>query len=67
MNYADGFYKYDGQLLYAPNAVYNANYTLLKPDKNDYTYPVDGWTWFDSLEAACDAYGLDPAAYQQEV
>jgi hypothetical protein len=47
-----GFYKVDGELLYAPNGVLHACYELLPDLKNTYTYPVDGWTWYDSEEAA---------------
>ena len=47
----EGFYKLENtDLLYAPNAVYNKEYTLLKENSQDYVYPIDGWTWFDSLE-----------------
>lgn len=51
-----GFYKIEnGVLLYAPNAVLNKNYTLLKEEHDTYTYPVDGWSWFNSLQEAKDA------------
>ena len=49
-----GFYKKDNDsLLYAPNWVHSKEYTLTRNDKDKYTYPVDGWTWFDN---ATDAY-----------
>ena len=45
----DGFYKLeDGNWLYAPNFVYGPNFELLRENKDDYTYPVDGWEWFDT-------------------
>jgi hypothetical protein len=47
-----GFYKKDIEILYAPNLVYNVNYTLNADLKDDYTYPVDGWYWFDTIELA---------------
>lgn len=47
-----GFYKVDGDLLYAPNFVLNANYELRKETKDNHTYPIDGWSWFDSEEEA---------------
>lgn len=48
-----GFYTYDGtEGFYAPNAVYAKDYTLKATDHDTYTYPVHGWWWFDSLEAA---------------
>lgn len=44
-----GFYKLDeGQLLYGPNFVINANYQLYREAKDEHSYPVDGWYWFDS-------------------
>jgi hypothetical protein len=44
-----GFYKKDeeGNSLYAPNFVDHPNYTLNKENKDDYEYPIDGWTWYD--------------------
>lgn len=53
------FYKLDnGQLLYAPNGVLNQNYEL-KPDQyQTYTYPVDGWTWFESDQEARAFFGI---------
>lgn len=48
MENKSGFYKLiDGEWWYAPNAVYGPNFTLLKENKDDYNYPVDGWVWFD--------------------
>ena len=53
------FYKNDnGQLLEAPNFVYSKEYTLLKEQKDSYTYPIDGWKWFDKREDAIAAYGI---------
>lgn len=44
----DGFYKLeDGNWQYAPNFVYAPNYTLLREEKDTYTYPVEGWVWYD--------------------
>ena len=47
-----GFYKLDGSLLYGPNYVLNANYELRRETRNDHSYPVDGWYWFDTEEEA---------------
>jgi hypothetical protein len=47
-----GFYKKDIDIVYAPNLVYNINYTLNADLRDDYTYPIDGWYWFDSIESA---------------
>lgn len=44
-----GFYKQneDGDWIYAPNFVYAPTYILEKDLKDTYTYPVDGWYWYD--------------------
>jgi hypothetical protein len=49
-----GFYKVDpiAGLLFGPNFVLNANYELRRETKDDNTYPVDEWYWFDSEEDA---------------
>ena len=48
MENTSGFYKLeDGNWQYAPNAIYAPNYELLKELKDTYTYPVEGWTWYD--------------------
>ena len=55
-----GFYKLDGELLYGPNFVLNANYELRKETKDQHTYPIDGWSWFDSEEQARLYFNLPP-------
>jgi hypothetical protein len=53
MDDTSGFYKLDeGQLLYGPNFVSNANFELNRESKAEHTYPVDGWYWFDSESEA---------------
>ena len=58
MENTSGFYKLDGDLLYAPNYVLNANYELYKEQYETYTYPVDWWYWFDSELEAREFFGL---------
>ena len=43
-----GFYKIDkeGNWLYA-TIVWSADYTLVAELKDTYTYPVDGWVWYE--------------------
>lgn len=44
-----GFYKKEDQdLFYAPNSVYAPTYTLLIEDYETYTYPVEGWYYFET-------------------
>ena len=49
-----GFYKVDGDLLYAPNFVLGAYgaYELRKETHQEHTYPIDGWYWFDTENEA---------------
>jgi len=57
-----GFYKLDdGVLLYGPNFVLNANYELRAATRDNHTYPVDGWYWFDSEALAREAFNLAPS------
>lgn len=56
-----GFYKLHKDALgWGPNFVENATYALYKENKDDYTYPVDGWYWFESLEEAQNFFGIEP-------
>ena len=57
----EGFYKlHKDNLLHAPNFVESPTYALYKENKDDYTYPVDGWYWFESLEEAQNFFGIEP-------
>ena len=50
-----GFYKRDpdsGELLFASTAVYGPGFTLLAEQHAEYSYPVDGWVWFESRDEA---------------
>lgn len=59
-----GFYKaQEDSMLFAPNFVYSKNYTLLKEDKDSYTYPVDDWYWFDTK---VEAYAFFNIPLEQE-
>src|SRR5512135_3326926 len=47
------FYKRNGdELLSAPNFVHGPGFDLDATLHTTYTYPVDGWYWFDTLDAA---------------
>lgn len=53
----EGFYKkQNDELLYAPNIIEGNGYVLLVQDKDAYQYPVDGWSWFESEEAAMENF-----------
>ena len=44
----EGFYKIsdEGEVAFA-NAIYTPEYSLTKDNRGDFTFPVDGWTWYD--------------------
>lgn len=55
-----GFYLYEEELLYAPNFVHAPDYSLTKEQKDNYSYPNNGWYWFDSEEEAIAFFNLPP-------
>ncbi len=59
MDRGPGFYKLDNaDLLHGPNYVLSGSYNLYVENKDDYTYPIDGWYWFDMESAARVFFGL---------
>ena len=55
----EGFYKLeDGNWLYAPTFVDAPNYKLEKELKDTYTYPIDGWYWYDEAPIVEDKIEL---------
>ena len=58
MDDTSGFYKLDGELLYGPNYVLNQAYELWRDSHDTYTYPVDGWYWFDSETLAREFWDI---------
>lgn len=48
MEDTSGFYKLEeDNWIHAPNFIYSDDYELKRELKDTYTYPVDGWTWYD--------------------
>jgi len=60
MDDTSGFYKLDGDLLYGPNFVLNANYELRRDTHDQHAYPIDGWHRFNSEADARAFFGLEP-------
>ncbi len=59
MEDTSGFYKLENtQLLYGPSFIESFNYQLNRQYKNDYSYPIDGWYWFDSETEAKTFFNL---------
>jgi hypothetical protein len=66
MENTSGFYKDDeGNLLFAPNGVTGPTYDLQPINHEAYTYPVEGWYWFDTEAEAREFFGLPPAPEPQ--
>lgn len=56
------FYKRENdELLVAPNFVRAPGFDLFAEQKDEYQYPVEGWYWFDNLDAAMAAFAPKPA------
>jgi hypothetical protein len=59
MDDTSGFYKNDeGALLFGPNFVESRDFKLERAKHTEYTYPVQGWSWFDSEAEAREHFGL---------
>ena len=58
-----GFYKVDlsGMVMCGPNIIYGPYdaYKLSRIEKDTYTYPVDGWYWFDTEQEAYESFGIE--------
>jgi hypothetical protein len=51
------FYKKENdELLSAPNFVAMPDITLTAEEKDQHTYPINGWYWFDTLDDAISFY-----------
>ena len=59
-----GFYTTNeqGELMHAPNYVIAPDFAIYRDQREAYTYPVHGWSWFDSEAEARAAYNLPPVA-----
>jgi hypothetical protein len=53
-----GFYKFEDNLLFAPNFVATPEFVLLKEEKDTIQFPVDGWYWFESEEEANQFFNI---------
>jgi YHS domain-containing protein len=71
MNEEEGFYKLEvgakrSVMLFATH-LENKGYTLDISLKNTYDYPVDGWTYFDTSNEACESFGVDPEEFREDL
>lgn len=55
-----GFYSVlNDQLIHAPNDVINSKYELHRSKKDEYKYPVHGWSWFDNQDSASKFFNIE--------
>lgn len=50
------FKKEETEILQAPNFVLGSDFELRVEEKDTYTYPVQGWYWFETLDEAIVAF-----------
>ncbi len=64
-----GFYKkeVDGTLNFAPNTVDSPKVSLNKENKDTYSYPADGWYWFETASEANAFFGSSIDIEEDEV
>jgi len=65
-----GFYKLEAGakrsiLLFATH-LESQEWSLTLEKKDDYTYPVDGWRYFDTISNACSHYSLNEEEWREE-
>lgn len=53
------FYKFQDDVLLSGRVVTAPTFELTAETRGDFTYPVDGWYWFDSEEEAVAALQID--------
>lgn len=52
--------------MHGPTAVHGPSFNLLSEEKDLYTYPVEGWYWFDSEAEAREFFGLPPKPEEEQ-
>jgi len=71
MEEENGFYKLEvgteHSVLIFATRLESKNFTLDISLKDTYDYPVDGWTYFDTLDGACESFGVDPEEFREDL
>ena len=65
-----GFYKLEPSNKGRPVMIHgrylmNKNYILHISQKDTYTYPVDGWSYFDTFAEACTFFNLSEEEHKE--
>lgn len=67
----EGFYKLEvgakrNTVLFGTN-ISNRYYHLSIENKDNHTYPVDGWVYYDSYEAAASGLGFNEDEFREDL
>jgi len=62
------FYKLDeSNVVLEGNTIHSPIATLISEDKDKYTYPIDGWFWFENMEMADTYFKANPDTNVTEI
>ena len=71
MNEEAGFYKVEvgakRSAMFFATHLENTDFILDKSLKDTYTYPVDGWRYFDTFTQACTFFNIDEEEFKEEL
>ncbi len=71
MEEENGFYKLEvGQkrsIILFSQRLEGSNWSLTLDTKDDYTYPYNGWTYFDTYEAAATGLNFDADELREQL
>lgn len=64
-----GFYKYEigakrNELLFGQTLI-NKDWKITLANKHEFSFPHDGWSYFDSLSSACTFYNIDEEEWRE--
>ena len=64
-----GFYKYEigakrNELLFGQTLI-NKDWKLTLANKHEFSFPHDGWLYFDSFSSACTFYDIDEEEWRE--
>lgn len=52
------FYKEDNKKILKANNIVGPGFQLFEINKNEFSYPHEGWYWFETDEEAEDFFGI---------
>lgn len=71
MEEENGFYKLEvgakrNELLFG-QALINKDWKLTLANKHEFSFPHDGWNYFENLTEACAFYNIDEEEYREHL